>query len=120
EEGAIQFEIRAAVKPRQDVLIRANYSANADIVLDRRQGVLAIHESLLQFEGEKPFVEVEVAPQQFERRDVQVGLSDGLQIEVVSGLAESDKVKNPNPDAAPAGPPRQAAAGAARQTARRG
>ena len=80
--------------------------------------MLAIHESLLQFEGEKPFVEVETAPQQFERRDIQTGLSDGLQIEVVSGLTESDKVKNPNPDAAPAGP-QQAAAGGQRP-ARRG
>jgi HlyD family secretion protein len=100
EEGAIQFEIRAALAPQTDVFIRANYSANADIVLDRRDQVLAIDEGLLQFEGEKPYVEVETAPQVFERRDLVTGLSDGLQIEVVSGLAESDKVKNPNPEVA--------------------
>ncbi len=100
EEGAIQFEIRAALAPQTDVFIRANYSANADIVLDRRDQVLAIDEGLLQFEGEKPYVEVETAPQVFERRDLVTGLSDGLQIEVVSGLAEGDKVKNPNPDVA--------------------
>jgi len=93
QEGAIQFQIRAALKPQSDVLIRANYSANADIVLDRRDEVLAINESLLQFEGDKKFVEVEVSPQKFERRDVQTGLSDGIQIEVVSGVTESDKIK---------------------------
>ncbi len=95
EEGAIQFQIRAALRQQSGVFVRANYSANADIVLDRRDDVLAINESLLQFEGDKPFVEVEVAPQQFERRDVEVGLSDGIQIEVVSGLGESDKIKGP-------------------------
>ena len=93
EEGAIQFQIRAALKPQQSVLIRANYSANADIVLDRRDSVLAINESLLQFDGEKKYVEVEVGPQKFERREIQTGLSDGIQIEVVSGLTDKDKVK---------------------------
>lgn len=100
EEGAIQFEIRAAVEPQADVFLRANYSANADIVLDKREQVLAIDEGLLQFDGERPYVEVEVAPQVFERRDLEVGLSDGLKIEVVSGLAEGEKIKNPNPDLA--------------------
>jgi len=109
EEGAIQFEIRAALEPQDDVEIRANYSANADIVLDKREDVLAIDEGLLQFEDGKPYVEVETAPQTFERRDVEVGLSDGLQIEVVSGLSEDDKVKNPNTDlvGGRGGPPRR-------------
>lgn len=100
EEGAIQFEIRAALEPQDDVTIRANYSANADIVLDKREDVLAIDEGLLQFEDGKPYVEVETAPQIFERRDVEVGISDGLQIEILSGLTEDDKIKNPNPDLA--------------------
>lgn len=93
KDGAIQFEIRAALKPQKDITIRANYSANADIVLDRRQQVLAVNESLLQFEDGKPFVEVEVAPQQFERREITTGLSDGIQIEVLSGLTGEDKIK---------------------------
>ena len=95
KEGAIQFEIRAALVPRQDVTIRANYSANADIVLDRREQKLAINESLLQFDGDKPYVEVETAPQKFERRQVKTGLSDGIVVEVVSGLSAKDKVKVP-------------------------
>jgi HlyD family secretion protein len=99
ENGAIQFGIKAAVVNDPGLELRANYSANADIVLDRRENVLAIDEGLLQFEGEQTYVEVETAPQTFERRDVTTGLSDGIQIEIVSGLAESDRVKNPNLDA---------------------
>lgn len=112
ENGAIQFEIRAALDEAsadQKTFIRANYSASADIVLDRREGVLTLDEGLLQFEGEKAYVEVETAPQKFERRDIETGLSDGLKIEIVSGLTEEDKVKNPNPEAAATGgPPRRA------------
>jgi HlyD family secretion protein len=95
KDGAIQFEIRAALVPQQDVTIRANYSANADIVLDRREQKLAINESLLQFDGDKSYVEVETAPQKFERRDVQTGLSDGIVVEVVSGVTAKDKIKVP-------------------------
>jgi HlyD family secretion protein len=102
ENGAIQFEIRAALAPQKGLLIRANYSASADIVLEKREQVLAIDEGLLQFEDEKPYVEVETAAQAFERRDIETGISDGIQIEVVSGLTETDKIKNPNTDAAPA------------------
>jgi HlyD family secretion protein len=98
EEGAIQFEIRAAVENRPGLLLRANYSANADIVLDKREQVLAIDEGLLQFDGDQAYVEIETAPQTFERREVETGLSDGIQIEIVSGLAEDDRIKNPNPD----------------------
>ena len=98
EDGAIQFEIRAALAQRDGVLIRANYSANADIVLARADDVLAIDESLLQFEDEKPYVEVETSPQAFERRDIEVGLSDGIKIEIVSGLTAADRIKNPNSD----------------------
>ena len=101
ENGAIQFEIRAALEQPEDALVRANYSANADIVLDRRDDVLAINEGLLQFEGEQAFVEVEVAPQRFEKRNIQTGLSDGIHIEVVSGLTEQDSIKDPNPAAPP-------------------
>jgi HlyD family secretion protein len=95
EEGAIQFEIRAALELTGDVFVRANYSANADIVLDRREDVLAIQESWLQFEDDGTYVEVETNPQSFEKREIETGLSDGIVIEVLSGLSESDRVKDP-------------------------
>jgi HlyD family secretion protein len=93
ENGAVQFKIRAAMHAPADVIIRANYSANADIVLDRRDQVVAVKESVLQFEGNDTYVEVETAPQTFERRKVKTGLSDGIKIEVLEGLAKDDKIK---------------------------
>jgi HlyD family secretion protein len=93
ENGAIQFAIRAAVILKQDQFIRAGYSANADIVLERRENVLAINESLLKFDGDTTYVEVETSPQTYEKRIIKTGLSDGLVIEILEGLEPSDKIK---------------------------
>ena len=95
EGGAIQFEIKAAVELKDNRFIRAGYSASADIVLDRRDSVLAINEKVLQFSGDSVFVEVETAPQVFEKRLVKTGLSDGLNIELLEGLEAEEKVKVP-------------------------
>ncbi len=95
ENGAIQFQIRAAVSLKDNTFIRAGYSANADIVLDRRDSVLCVTERVLQFSNDSTFVEVETAPQLFEKRLVKTGLSDGVNIEVVSGVTDTDKVKIP-------------------------
>jgi HlyD family secretion protein len=96
ENGAIQFEIKANVELKQDEFIRAGYSANAKVVLDRTDTVIAIPESLLQFEGDSSYVEVEIAPQQFEKRFIKTGLSDGINVEVKSGLSMEDKIKKPS------------------------
>ena len=93
DQGTIKFELRAALQLKDDRYLRAGYSANADIVLDRRENVLAINEGNLQFDDQDTFVEVEVAQQVFERRDVETGLSDGINIEVVAGLEENDIIK---------------------------
>jgi HlyD family secretion protein len=93
ENGAIQFEIKAAVDLVDSLFIRAGYSANADIVLDRRDSVLSISEALLQFEKDSAYVEIEKGPQTFEKRFIQTGLSDGINIEIKSGLTKNDKVK---------------------------
>lgn len=95
EEGSIKFPIRARVLLDEDDFIRAGYSANADIVLDKRDKTLAIKESMLKFEKEQPYVEVETAPQRFEKRKIKTGISDGINIEVVSGLQKNEKVKVP-------------------------
>jgi len=95
ENGAVQFEIKADVRLKPDQFVRAGYSANADIVLQRVDSVLAIKESLLQFEEDSTFIEVEVAPQQYEKRFIRTGLSDGINIEVLSGVSKEDKIKVP-------------------------
>ncbi len=95
ENGAIQFPVRAAVQLQTDQFIRAGYSANADVVLDRRDSVLTLSESLIQYEenAETAFVEVEVGDQVFEKREIKVGLSDGIVTEIVDGIDINDKIK---------------------------
>jgi HlyD family secretion protein len=93
DQGAIKFTIRAAVQLDKELFLRSNYSANADIVLDKRENVLAINEGNLIIENGATFVEVERAPQQFEKREIKTGLSDGINIEVVEGLSEGEKIK---------------------------
>jgi len=94
DQGTIKFTIRAAVVLDKQLFLRSNYSANADIVLDRRENVLAINEGDLIIEGDKNYVEVETAPQKFEKREIKTGLSDGINIEVVNGLRQEDKIKH--------------------------
>ncbi|MCB0371492.1 MAG: efflux RND transporter periplasmic adaptor subunit [Muricauda sp.] len=95
ENGAIQFEIKGSLKKHDTTFIRAGLSANASIILARADSVLAVKEALVQFDKDtkKPFVEVETAAQQFERRDVELGVSDGIYVEVKSGISATDKLK---------------------------
>ena len=93
ESGAIQFEIKAAVLLEEGQFLRAGYSANAEVVLDKRKGVLTLSEMLVQYDGSNPFVEVEVAENTYERRDIELGLSDGLSVEVISGITAEDAIK---------------------------
>jgi len=94
QDGAIQFEIKAAMKLKPGSFIRAGYSANADIVLERRDSVLSIPESLLKFENDSAYVEIETnTPQNFKKTYIKTGLSDGINIEVLSGLDKKAKIK---------------------------
>lgn len=99
ENGAIQFLIRAAVAKNKGTFLRAGYSANADIILAKKDKAFAVPESVLQFDKEKTFVEVETAPGKYEKRYITTGLSDGINIEVLSGLQKTDKIKIPQMDA---------------------
>ena len=96
ENGAIQFEIRAAVELKNNMFIRAGYSANADIVLERRDSVLTVQESLVKYDGDVASVEVETSPQVFKKRVIKTGLSDGVNVEVLSGITRKDKIKVQN------------------------
>ena len=94
EEGAIKFEIKAALKLSKNEFIRAGYSANADIVYDKKDSVLAINENLVQYSGDSVFVEIETKPFMFEKRLIKTGISDGINIEVLSGVKLGEKIKN--------------------------
>jgi len=93
ENGAIQFEIKADVKLKPSQFIRAGYSANADIVLDRKDKVLAVKESLVIFKGDSAFVEIQTAPQVFKQINIKTGLSDGINIQVLEGLDTTKLIK---------------------------
>ena len=95
ENGAVQFTIKADVSVEPSTNIRAGYSANAEIDIESKDSVLVIRESLLQFDriSEKPFVEIQDAEGKFERKDVELGISDGINVEIVEGVAEGDKIK---------------------------
>jgi HlyD family secretion protein len=98
EAGAVKFKIEGDVEIADDFMIRAGYSANASLTLDKKDSILVIPEALLQFDRQtnKPYVEVAAGEQKFERRDIEIGISDGINVEIVSGLTEEDEVKQWN------------------------
>lgn len=93
ENGAIQFEIKADVKLKEGQFIRAGYSANASIVLEKRDSVLTIPEAALKFDESKAYVEIETDSQVFVKRYIVTGLSDGINIEVTDSLTIDDMLK---------------------------
>ena len=90
--GANQFEIKAAVAVPSDAMIRSGYSANAEIVLQKVEGVLTVPESAVVFEGDSTYVYL-VNGKEYTKKIISTGLSDGVNIEVKSGLKESDRVR---------------------------
>jgi HlyD family secretion protein len=95
ENGAIQFDIKGTLNKADTTFIRAGLSANASIILMRVDNALAVKEALIQFDPktQKPFLEVQTGDQQFERRDVELGVSDGINVQVLSGIDKDDKIK---------------------------
>jgi HlyD family secretion protein len=91
--GTIQFGLRAKVFLETSYLIRSGYSATADIVLEKRENALTIDEGNLIFKENDVFVEVQTDSRQFEKRKIETGLSDGINIEVLSGLAPGELIK---------------------------
>ena len=95
EGGAVQFTIKANITLDDSYFVRANYSANAEIILEQQDSVLAIKEALLRFDKktEKPYVEVKIGDNEFEKRELVLGISDGVNIMVKSGITATDELK---------------------------
>jgi HlyD family secretion protein len=93
EEGTVKFEVIAAIQPGNDIFLRAGYSASGDIILEKKEQVLAINERDMIISGDSVFIEVKVGDQQFERRQIETGLSDGIMIEVLSGVDTTAQIK---------------------------
>jgi HlyD family secretion protein len=95
ENGAVQFTIKADVAIEASTKIRAGYSANAEIEIESKDSVLVIKEALLQFNriSEKPFVELRAEDGTFSKKNVTIGLSDGINVEITEGVEEGDQIK---------------------------
>ena len=95
ENGAVQFTIKADVEVEQSTKIRAGYSANAQIDLESKDSILVVKEALLQFNRitEKPYVEVQKEDGSFEKKNVELGISDGINVEITDGVTKDDKIK---------------------------
>lgn len=95
EQGSVQFKIEADMELNDSIFVRAGYSANASLVLDKKEDVLALREALIQFDRktQAPYVEVMIGDQKFERREVKLGISDGVNVEILEGVSQEDDVK---------------------------
>ena len=95
ENGAVQFTIKADVSIPKSTKIRAGYSANAEIEIESKDSILVIKEALLQFNRitEKPFVEIQNENGNFSKKNIEIGLSDGINVEILDGIEEGDKIK---------------------------
>ena len=95
QNGAVQFTIKADVEVESSKSIRAGYSANAEIEVDSKDSVLVINESLLQFNRitDKPFVEILNDNGDFRTKNVEIGISDGINIEIIEGVKLTDQIK---------------------------
>jgi HlyD family secretion protein len=96
KEGATLFDVEIELEPNQKITLRAGYSANADVIIREKKDVLVVPERLVTFEdgGKKTFVELPNSDPKAEPKKVEVktGISDGLNVEIVSGLKKGDKV----------------------------
>ena len=95
ENGAVQFVIKADVAVESSSMIRAGYSANAEIEVASKDSVLVVKEALLQFNRitEKPYVEILKADGDFVIKNVEIGISDGINVEIIEGVILSDEIK---------------------------
>ena len=96
--GANQFEVKAAVRSVKGGKIRSGYSANAEIVLAKAMHVLTVPESAIEFSGDSTFVYVIKGSDDkktYERKQVITGLSDGVNIEIKKGIGLKDKIRGP-------------------------
>ena len=95
DQGTVQFKIEGDVYLDNSIFIRAGYSANASLVLEKKDSIMVISEALLQFDkiSNDPYVEVKNDKGTFERKNIELGISDGINVEIISGLSMEDKIK---------------------------
>ena len=92
EDNTTVFPVEIKINPTNDVILRAGYSANAHIIIAKRDSVLSIPERVITFRNDSAFVEISAGPEKTEERYIKTGLSDAIQIELLEGLEEDQEV----------------------------
>ena len=93
EDQATVFPVEIVIVASGEIVLRAGYSANAEVIIDRRDSVLVIPERLITFEGDSAWVTVQLGEGLTEVRTIETGLSDAINIEILDGLAEGERVR---------------------------
>lgn len=95
EQGTVQFKVEGEVFLDDSVFVRAGYSANASLLLEKKDSVMSIPEALLQFDRKtnRPYVEIKNEKGKFIRKKIETGISDGINVEILSGLKMNDEIK---------------------------
>jgi HlyD family secretion protein len=91
-DNATVFDVEVEILDPGEVIIRAGYSANAEVVLEKAEQVLTLPERLVSFSSSKTTVEILLPGGQVEVREIEIGLSDGITLQVLSGLTADDLV----------------------------
>lgn len=90
DEGSTVFDVEISLIDVGESLLRAGYSANADIIITKKEDILLIPERLIEFVNDSAFVETQDSLGTITKIAVETGLSDGINIEIESGLSEGD------------------------------
>lgn len=93
EDGAVKFAIEAAIARVDDYFLRAGYSASADIILDQKEEVLSILERDVIFKGDTTYIEIKTGDQTVEQIQIEIGLSDGIHVELIHGVDSTTEIK---------------------------
>ena len=93
EDGTVKFTIQASIDIPEGIELRAGYSANAEIIIAKSENIWALNEGNVIFENDSTFVELEISENQYKKQAVEIGLSDGINIEIISGIDSTQKIK---------------------------
>ncbi len=97
QENATLFDVEIAITKRGEKVIRAGYSANAELLINKATDTLFIPERLVLFENDRAFVEIQNEAGEALKKEVKLGLSDGINVEILEGLAQGDEVMESPP-----------------------
>lgn len=92
DNGVTKYKVRASVKLNSDLLVRANYGAEAEIILEKRENILAINERNVIYEDNASYVNIQNADEKIEKRKIVTGISDGINIQIISGISIDDNI----------------------------